>query len=471
MLRLFTAAGTLQIVADQHANTARTPARSDVRLQSVACQVAHTIEEAPEALVKIMAQLSNDCFAFSGPPVPLDDIVTLLGDRLLAVEGTEAVSLSEADGRVLAADVNAPMSLPPFTNSAVDGYAVRHGDLSPDQENVFSVAGRVQAGQALDVGLSPAEAIRIFTGAAMPAGADTVYMQEDTRIDGMGRVVLPMGLKQGANVRPVGEDITIGQSVLGAGHRMRPQDVAVLAALGFTQAVVRRRVRVGVLSTGNEIVEPGEVRATTQLFDSNRVMLKAMLVRLGCEVTDLGLLRDDPAAIAAALKAAAASHDVILTSGGVSTGEADYVRDAVETVGTLVFWRVAIKPGRPVAMGVIEGIPFIGLPGNPAASFVTFVTIVRPALLLLGGTPAQMPIPIPAQATFSYSKKAGRREYVRANLTRHKDGTLAVAKFRREGAGLLSSLIETDGFVVLGEDTLSVEPGQTVEFMPYSSLF
>ncbi|TXR47001.1 molybdopterin molybdotransferase MoeA [Phyllobacterium endophyticum] len=418
-----------------------------------------------------MAQLSNDCFAFSGPPIPLDDIVALLGERLLAVDGSETVSLSEADGRVLAADVIAPMSLPPFTNSAVDGYAVRHGDLSTDNENNFHVVGRVQAGQALDVGLSPAQAFRIFTGAAIPPGADTVFMQEDTRIDGMGKVVLPTGLKQGANVRTAGEDITIGQSVLGAGHRMRPQDAAVLAALGFTEAVVRRRVRVGVISTGNEIVEPGEVRGATQLFDSNRVMLKAMLVRLGCEVTDFGLLRDDPAAIAAALKAAAASHDLILTSGGVSTGEADYVRDAVETVGTLVFWRVAIKPGRPVAMGVIDGIPFIGLPGNPAASFVTFVTIVRPALLLLCGTPVQMPIPIPARATFSYEKKAGRREYVRANLTRHKDGTLAVKKFRREGAGLLSSLIETDGFVVLGEDTLSVRPGQAVKFIPYSSLF
>jgi len=217
-------------------------------------------------------------------------------------------------------------------------------------------------------------------------------------------------------------------------------------------------------------VSPGAGRGPVQLFDSNRFMLLAMLGRLGCEVDDLGILRDDPAATAAMLKSAAARHDLILTSGGVSTGEADYVKAAVESVGTLVFWRMAIKPGRPVAMGVIDGTPFIGLPGNPVASYVTFAYVARPAILALSGTPMQLPPAVQARAAFTYKKKAGRREYVRAHLRQARDGTVEVVKFPREGAGLLSSLVDTDGLVELHEDMVRVEPGQVVPFLPYSSL-
>jgi molybdopterin molybdotransferase len=417
-----------------------------------------------------MAQLSDDCFAFGGPMMSVDEAVAIIAARVTAVQDIETVDLRHADGRVLAAGISAPLPLPPFTNSAVDGYAVRSADLSGDTEQAFPVTGRIQAGASAQGPIKSGHAMRIFTGAPMPEGADTVFMQEDVRLDETGRVVLPAGLKAGANVRQAGEDIVAGASALPAGQRLRPQDVALAAAFGLTRIEVRRRIRVAVFSTGNELVSPGAPRAAAQLFDSNRFMLMAMLARLGCEVSDLGILRDDRDSLASALKKAADAHDLILTTGGVSTGEEDHVKAGVESVGTLVLWRMAIKPGRPVAMGIIGGTPFIGLPGNPVASFVTFAHVVRPTMLALAGALQQKLVPMPVRAAFAYRKKIARREYVRAALRRAADGALEAAKFPREGAGLLSSLVETDGLVELGEDITRVEPGQSVGFLSYASL-
>ena len=295
-------------------------------------------------------------------------------------------------------------------------------------------------------------------------------MQEDVRLDERGAVVLPAGLKPGSNVRPAGEDIPLGRRALKAGQRLRPQDVALAAAFGLTQLEVTRRIRVAVFSTGNEVVSPGAPRASVQLFDSNRFMLMAMLARLGCAVSDLGILRDDRASLADGLRRAADAHDLILTSGGVSTGEEDHVKACVESVGTLVLWRMAIKPGRPVAMGIIGGTPLIGLPGNPVASFVTFVHVVRPTVLALAGATPQPLVPMPVRSAFAYRKKIARREYVRVVLRKGEDGVLEAIKFPREGAGLLSSLVDTDGLVELGEEIAAVEPGQTVGYLSYANL-
>jgi molybdopterin molybdotransferase len=417
-----------------------------------------------------MAQLSDDCFAFGGPMMSVDEAVGIIAARVTAVRDIETVPLAEADGRILAHDISASLPLPPFTNSAVDGYAVRSRDLPPADEAVFPVTGRVQAGASASEAIAPGHAVRIFTGAPMPDGADTVFMQEDVRIDGAGRVVLPSGLKPGANVRPAGEDISAGHAALKTGQRLRPQDVALAAAFGLTPIDVVRRIRVAVFSTGNELVSPGDNRAGAQLFDSNRFMLLSMLRRLGCEVSDLGILRDERASLAASLKNVAAHHDLILTTGGVSTGEEDHVKASVESVGTLVLWRMAIKPGRPVAMGIIGGTPFIGLPGNPVASFVTFVHVVRPTVLALSGATQERPVPMPVRAAFAYKKKIARREYVRVNLRQAADGALEAIKFPREGAGLLSSLVDTDGLVELGEQITQVQPGETVGFLSYASL-
>jgi molybdopterin molybdotransferase len=417
-----------------------------------------------------MAQLSDECFAFGGPMMSVDEAVGIIAARVTPVAEVEAVPLTEADGRVLARDLAAPLPLPPFTNSAVDGYAIASRDLPRDEARSFPLSGRVQAGAAAQAAAQPGHAVRIFTGAPMPAGTDTVFMQEDVQLDDAGRVVLPAGLKPGANVRPTGEDIPEGAVALKVGQRLRPQDVALAAAFGLARLPVVRRLRVAVFSTGDELASPGEVRAAPQLFDSNRFMLLAMLKRLGCAVSDLGILRDDRAALAQGLKQVASSHDLILTTGGVSTGEEDHVKAAVESVGKLVLWRMAIKPGRPVAMGIIHGAPLIGLPGNPVASFVTFVHVVRPTVLaLLGARPTPL-IPMPVRAAFAYKKKAGRREYVRVFLSEGEDGALEAQKFPREGAGLLSSLVETDGLAELGEAVTKVEPGATVGFLGYASL-
>jgi molybdopterin molybdotransferase len=422
-----------------------------------------------------MAQLSDDCFAFNGPLLPVADAERLIGESVTPVSGSEKVPLREAVGRVVAADIVAPFHLPPFDNSAVDGYAVRPEDLDGERERRLVVIDRVAAGHAGTRQLKPGEAVRIFTGAPIPPGADTVFMQEDCRLDG-DHVVVPPGLQRGANRRLAGEDICAGAVALRAGRRLNAADVALAAALGLSALDVRRRVRVALFSTGDEIAEPGSPLAGAALYDSNRYLLLELIRRFGGAVTDLGILRDEPKALARAITAAADSHDLVLTSGGVSTGEADYVRGVIESMGRIVFWRVAIKPGRPVAMGVIagsksgEGAAFVGLPGNPVAVFVTFVRVVRPLLLRLAGALPEPLVALPARAAFSYKKRKGRREYVRVTLRRAADGAIEAVKYPQDGAGVLTSLTETDGLAELGEEVTNIEPGAMVAFFSYASL-
>lgn len=421
-----------------------------------------------------MAQLTDDCFAFSGPLLRLDDMERLIGERVAPVAETEKVPLHGARGRVLSHDVKAPVDLPPFDNSAVDGYAVRHADLRPDGDTTLVVAGRLTAGARGTLVLKPGEAVRIFTGAAMPSGADTVFMQEDVKADD-GHVTVPKGLKLGANRRLAGEDVPAGSVVLPAGTVLEAQHVALAAALGLTGLTVRRRLKVAIFSTGDELVEPGSARGTGAIFDSNRVLLTELLERLGAVVTDLGILADDPGKLSVELRRAATGHDLIVTSGGVSTGEADFVRKTVESIGNLVFWRVAIKPGRPVALGVIpagagQSAAFVGLPGNPVAVFVTFVRVVKPLLRRLSGAGHDKIVPLPVRAAFAYRKKKDRREYVRVALKRAADGEIDAVKHPQDGAGILTSLTETDGLLELPEDVTSIEPGARVGFLSYAAL-
>lgn len=421
-----------------------------------------------------MAQLSDDCFAFSGPLLRLDDMERLIDERIAPVPETEKVVLHGARGRVLSGDVKAPVNLPPFDNSAVDGYAVRHADLQTDGDTTLAVAGRLTAGARESLPLKPGEAIRIFTGAAMPKGADTVFMQEDVTVEG-GRVTVPKGLKLGANRRLAGEDVPAGAAVLTAGTVLEAQHIALAAALGLTEVTVCRRLKVAIFSTGDEIIEPGAPRGAAAVFDSNRTLLMELLERLGAIITDLGILADNPEKLSAKLRQAAAGHDLIVTSGGVSTGEADFVRKAVESVGNLVFWRVAIKPGRPVALGVIpaasgQGAAFVGLPGNPVAVFVTFVRVVKPLLRRLSGARPDRLMPLPVRAAFSYKKKKDRREYVRVALKRAADGEVEAVKHPQDGAGILTSLTETDGLLEFPEDVTTIEPGARVGFLSYAAL-
>ena len=416
-----------------------------------------------------MAQLTDDCFAFGGKLMRVEEALASIAERFPVIAGTESVPLGLADGRIAAEDVFAAHDLPPFANTAVDGYAVRFADLAPGGETILPVAGRLAAGAAAGA-MPEGAAIRIFTGAPMPPGADTVFMQEDVSREG-DRVTLPAGLKSGANARPAGEDLRLGGLAIPAGRRLRPQDLALAAATGHARITVRRRLRVALFSTGNELTEPGAPLRPGAIHDSNRVLLATLLTRLGVAVDDLGILRDDPATLPAHLAAAAGDHDLILTSGGVSTGEEDHVKAAVEAQGRLMLWRLAIKPGRPVAAGLVAGTPFIGLPGNPVAVYVTLLFVVCPLLARLGGALYEPPLSWPVRAGFAYRKKAGRREFVRVSLFRDAGGALEARKFPRDGAGVLTSLTESDGLVELPDDTTGVAPGDTLAYYPHALLW
>ncbi len=415
-----------------------------------------------------MAQLSRDDEAF-GALMTLEQAGERVAALVAPVGGTETVPLAAADGRVLADTVLAPLDLPPFANSAVDGYAVHSGDLASSGTTRLPLGGRVAAGADAAGFAARGRAIRVFTGAPMPPGADTVFMQEDVTLED-GAVLLPAGLAPGANARPAGEDIARGALAAAAGQRLRPQDLALLSALGVTQVVVRRRPRVAIFSTGDELTEPGQPLGPAAIYDANRALLRAMVARAGAEVVDLGILRDERAGLAQRLAEAAASCDLVLTSGGVSTGEEDHVKAALEQVGALAFWRIGIKPGRPVALGRIGTVPFIGLPGNPVAVFVTFAFVARVLIARLAGTAPVAPLSLPVRLGFAYRKKEGRREYVRVSLKPGPDGVQIARKHPQDGAGVLTSLTRTDGLVELEEDMTRIEEGTIVPFLAYALL-
>jgi molybdopterin molybdotransferase len=414
-----------------------------------------------------MAQLGKDIFESGGKPMRVAEAVALLTARVPGVEGTESVPLPEAEGRVLAKALISPLNLPGFDNSAVDGYAARFCDLAPEAETILPVAGRVAAGHALPEADLAKKAVRIFTGAPMPPGMDLVFMQEDCRLLEDGSVALPPGLSQGANRRLAGEDICVGAQALAQGRRLTPEDIGLAAALGVAHLLVRRRLRAAIFSTGDEIVSPGEALRKAGVYDANRFLLHALLRRLDIAVTDLGILADDAERIGAELRQAAATHDLVLTSGGVSTGEEDHVKAALAQSGSLVFWRLAIKPGRPVAMGVIEGTPFVGLPGNPVAVFVTFAAVVRPLVAALLGASFEPDPLLFVTSGFSYKKKQGRREFLRVTLQRAPSGDMIAEKYPVEGAAVLTSLTRTDGFIELAEDVTSVNPGDKIPYIDY----
>ncbi|MDT8332973.1 molybdopterin molybdotransferase MoeA [Roseomonas gilardii] len=414
-----------------------------------------------------MARLSNDCFAAADGALTLAQAEALIARLPPLAGGGGTVPLLAARGRVLAEDIAAPIDLPPFGNSAMDGYAFARADLGREG-GWLPLAGRVAAGDAA-APLPPGHAIRILTGAPLPPGADTVMIQEDARAE-PGRVFLPPGLPPGANIRRAGEDLPAGTLALPKGRLVAPPEIALAAALGLTTLPVTRRPRLGVFSTGSELVAPGGRLGPAQAHDSNRFMLLSLLANLPVEAVDLGLLPDRRGETEAALRDAALSHDMLLTSGGVSAGEEDHVRRAIETVGSLVFWRLAVKPGRPLAMGVVEGCPVLGLPGNPVAALLGFLHLARPLALHLAGA-APRPLPrFELRAGFSHRKLPGRREYLRVAVEAGPDGPVA-RKLGRAGAGQIASLLQSDAFAELPEDRGDVAPGDRILVLPFAGLF
>ena len=416
-----------------------------------------------------MTQLSDDCFAFGGSLMKVAEALAIVDQRVVPVTEAEVVPLAAAVRRTLAADVHALAASPPHDNAAVDGYGLAFDDLAADRPTRLAVSGRAAAGHPHEGTTPSAGAIRIFTGAVMPDGCDTVVMQEDVVVTD-GIVVVPPGLKRGANCRRMGEDISAGETVLTRGSRLRAQEIGLAAAAGVAELAVYRPVRVALFSTGDEVREPGGALAAGAIYDANRYMLQGLLQGLGCRVTDLGILPDRAEAVHAGLAEAAGTHDLLVTSGGVSTGDEDHVRTAVEDLGQLHFWRLAIKPGRPLALGQIGGSVFVGLPGNPVAVMVCFLRFVRPILLRLGGAADLAPNLYRLPAAFAHAKKPDRREWVRARLAQDAAGRLAAFKFDRQGSGIISSLVQSDGLVELPEEMTKLCAGDMVNFLPFNEV-
>jgi len=419
-----------------------------------------------------MVQLTSDCFAFGGKLTRIDEALQSILESLAIKKETEQISLNRALNRFLAEDVIALENVPADNNSAVDGYSIFFDDLNETGSTALPVIGKAAAGRPLNCRQKRGEAVRIFTGAVMPHGAnsedpDTVLMQEDIQLENE-KVIIPPGIKRGSNRRLLGEDIVAGTRVLEAGMRLRPQDIGLAAATGKALLSVRKPLRVAVFSTGDEVTDPGEELARGKIYDSNRFTLMNLLTTLGCEVEDIGIIPDKPALIEKAVASSIQQKDLIITSGGVSTGEEDHVKNFIEKTGELLFWRLAIKPGRPVALGRLKGTFFIGLPGNPVAAMVTFLKIARPIILHLSGAKDIYPRPLIGRADFNYTKKPERREFVRVKVDKNEKEELVFRKYKKEGAGILSSLVFADGLVELSEEATRIRKGDTVKYFPFS---
>ncbi len=391
-----------------------------------------------------------------------DDALTALLSAASPVREEETVALVAALGRVLAAEVVSPIAIPSEDTSAMDGYAVRAADV-PKEGTTLPISQRIPAG-SVGVPLVPGTAARIFTGAPLPPGADAVVMQERTEVQD-GAVTFWHVPQPGEAVRRAGREVAIGQRVLAAGQRLRPQDIAIAASIGCAQLTVRRRLRVAVLATGDELIEPGQPLGPGQIYNSNAYQLEALLLGLGCEVHLLGRVPDTLPDTRAALRRAAQIADVILTTGGVSVGEEDHVKAAVQAEGELALWRLAIKPGKPLAFGRIGAAHVVGLPGNPVSSFVTFVLLVRPFLLRLMGVAEALPRPWRVPAGFDWPRPDPRREFLRVRLG--EEGRLAL--FPDQGSATIASLVWADGLAEVPEST-AVRAGEPLRYWPLAQL-
>ena len=397
--------------------------------------------------------------------MPVEGARALIRRFLTPVTAAERVHVRQALGRVLADDLVSPLDVPGHDNSAMDGWAVRFADLAVDRETKLARLGESFAGKPFDGRVEAGQAVRIFTGAVMPEGADTVVMQERATDVPGGVVVAPGAVtKAGQNRRFAGEDVKRGAVVFRAGQALRPAELGMIASLGIGEVSVYRRLRVAFFSTGDELVSIGQPLRTGQIYDSNRYTLHGMLSRLGCEIVDMGVVPDVPEALERAFALAAANADVVITSGGVSVGEADYVKQLLDRLGEVVFWKIAMKPGRPLAYGRIGHSHFFGLPGNPVSVMVTFYQFVRDALLVLQGRNDVAPLPtFKARLAAPIRKAPGRTEFQRGILVPEPDGILGVRPTGDQGSGILSSMSQANCFIVLPPATGNVPAGEMVE--------
>lgn len=417
------------------------------------------------------AKLNDDCFVLDKDRIAHHEALAILRSRVHPAVESEEVQLAEAAGRFLAEALVSPRPIPAHDNAAVDGYAFAHSAYNKEKGAKLIVAGEASAGHPFQAKPPPDSAVRIFTGAVMPTGLDSVVMQEDARIEPMGNerwVHIPPGLKQGANRRLAGEDSKPGDVLVEVGTTLRPQEVATAAATGLDRLRCYAPLKVAVISTGDEILRPGEAFAPGRVYDANAAMLKGLIQAAGGEAVDLGILPDDAGLVRAALSDASRRYDAVVISGGASQGAEDHVVRSIDALGKRHLWQIAIKPGRPMSFGQIGDCVVLGLPGNPVAVFVCFLIYVRPVLTRLGGGVWPEPVSFPLPASFAQKKKVGRREFWRARLKRETSGRLAVAKFARDGSGLISSMREADGLIEVAENVSEVREGDMVDFIPFT---
>jgi len=395
--------------------------------------------------------------------MPVDKARALIARFLAPLTVTERVHVRLALNRVLAEDVISPINVPSHDNSAMDGYAVRFVDLKADGDVALRIAGTSFAGKPYTSALHAGEAVRIMTGGVVPPHADTIVMQEHTQ-SANGQVTIGGGHRKNQNLRRAGEDLAIGQVALKRGLPLRPAEIGLIASLGIGEVTVYRKLRVAFFSTGDELVSIGNVPGEGQIFDSNRYTIYGMLMRMGFDIIDMGVVRDDPEWIEAAFRQAAVTADVVITSGGVSVGEADFVKDMLNKLGEVLFWKIAMKPGRPLAYGKIGSAHFFGLPGNPVSVMVTFYQFVRDALLILAGQDPVLPVPsFKVPCTSSLKKAPGRTEFQRGILSRDALGAWSVKVTGEQGSGILRSMSEANCFIILPADQGNVSPGTMVE--------
>ena len=402
--------------------------------------------------------------------LPVDKAREVILSFLAPITANERVAVRASLGRVLGEDVVSTVNVPAHDNSAMDGWAVRGADLDPGRETVLRELGTAFAGRVFEGRVGARECVRVMTGAVMPPGTDTVVIQEVVRTEG-DRVVVPPGQKTGQNTRLAGEDLALGRVVLRAGQPLRPAELGLLASLGLAEVTVRRRPRVAFFSTGDELASVGTALKEGEVYDSNRYTIYGMLSRLGVDVIDMGVVRDDPAVLERAFRQAAATADAIVSSGGVSVGEADFTRELLARLGEVLFWKIAMRPGRPMAFGRIGEAYFFGLPGNPVAVMVTFYEFVRDALLALAGRTDDFALPmVRVPSTTALRKKPGRTEYQRGILSRAADGHWQVGITGTQGSGVLRSMSEANCFIVLEHGRGDVKAGDLVSVQLFDGL-
>ena len=417
-------------------------------------------------------KLIDDCFRTDprdGDRMTHNATLALIRARVEAVVAVRMISIADACGSVLAEDISAPIAVPGHTNSAVDGFAFCHASYDQSEGREYRVEARIAAGSQSEVVVAVDAAARIFTGAPLPAGLDTVVMQEDCDIkDDSAQVRIPPGLKVGANVRQAGEDVQVGASILSRGQIIRAPDIAALSSLGITEVSCFAAPRIGIVATGDEVVRGGGQLRRGQVHDVNTPLLLALAKGCVCEVTDLGVWPDDRGAVDERLQQAAGKFDLLITSGGASQGEEDHISHALAEIGARHFWQIAVKPGRPLMLGQIGDTAVVGLPGNPVAVFVCFLMYVWPLIRRLGGAEWREPRRFPLKTDFEFAnRKVGRREFWRGT-TRETDQGMVVTKFPRDGSGLISGLSAADGLIDIPENVPAIEVGDIVDFIPFS---